>query len=332
MKVHHSSNESSAIAEAQWKELDAASLYSKPHIPTEYVVPQLLPVRHLTLLAGKPKSGKTWIALQLAMAVAMDRPFLGRTVTTPGRVLFCEFDDAEDQIQHRLRVLLPRLGTTEMRSLKALKLIYSVQIDRHSWIEKLDRKLGQSVGEGDPYRLVVLDPYLAFRTNGKKSDLIASDYEEISRLRALCSQHGCAALLVHHLRKGTSKYLADQILGSTGLTAAVDGWWVIVEDEHAPGHVHINVQGRSVPKTSFKIRFGFDGQERGIHLVDEGVHLAAGPAEGEVLRLLQMSGPMAPGAIAQAVGKEPNTIYQLLHRLRGRELVRKIGNDYVFPS
>ena len=59
----------------------AADLQKKKFAPINWVVPGIV-VEGLTLLAGKPKRGKSWFALNLALAVAQGGTTLG-AITAP---------------------------------------------------------------------------------------------------------------------------------------------------------------------------------------------------------------------------------------------------------
>ena len=54
----------------------------------DYAVEGLLPLTGTAVLAGRPKSGKSTLALNLALAVARGEPFLGRE-TRKGPALYC---------------------------------------------------------------------------------------------------------------------------------------------------------------------------------------------------------------------------------------------------
>ena len=45
--------------------------------PIQFFVDGLVP-EGITLLAGLPKAGKSWLALDLAVAVSQGKPFLGK--------------------------------------------------------------------------------------------------------------------------------------------------------------------------------------------------------------------------------------------------------------
>ncbi len=312
--------------------MDAATLYAQTFAAPTCIVPEMLLAGHLTLVAGRPKSWKTWLVLQLAIAVASGRMFLGRPIVTPGRVLVFELDDDPQQLHGRLHLLVPRIGADDHQALKNINFVHSQKPLRQGGLRELDQQLKEARRLGKPYQLVVIDPYMAVRSNRKAKDWVAADYQELGALRQLCIMHRCTGVLAHHLRKAASPYAADQVLGTTGITAAVDGWWIVMEDSHSPEHKLMEVKGRSIPGTMLRIGFNADGLNPGVCVVNEGVELKAGPEGKEILLLLKKRGPLTPSEIAKARHCSPNNVYQLLSRLRQRGLVNKDGTKYVYPS
>ncbi len=72
--------------------ITAYDLMRATFLPTRWMVPGLLP-DGLTLLAGKPKMGKSWLALELAIAVATGGVALGQIPVEPGDVLYLALED-----------------------------------------------------------------------------------------------------------------------------------------------------------------------------------------------------------------------------------------------
>jgi len=66
----------------------------------EFIVPGLIPLG-LTILAGRPKSGKSFLALQLCIAVASGSALLDRP-TQKRKVLYCALEDSPRRIQQRM--------------------------------------------------------------------------------------------------------------------------------------------------------------------------------------------------------------------------------------
>jgi predicted ATP-dependent serine protease len=63
--------------------ITAKALQTKTFAPVRIIVPGLIP-EGVTILAGKPKIGKSWLALDICAAVAADRFVLGETKPVQG--------------------------------------------------------------------------------------------------------------------------------------------------------------------------------------------------------------------------------------------------------
>ena len=75
-------------------------------VPQEWIVDGLLRVgrKRISLLAGKPESGKSCIGRQLTVAVAKGLPFFGRK-TVRGSVLLWQTEELPEDVQASLRCL-----------------------------------------------------------------------------------------------------------------------------------------------------------------------------------------------------------------------------------
>src|SRR5205807_6101859 len=73
--------------------------------PTRWAIPEILP-EGLTLLAGKPKLGKSWLALSAALSIACGGVALGTQPVIRGDVLYLALEDNARRLQARTRRLL----------------------------------------------------------------------------------------------------------------------------------------------------------------------------------------------------------------------------------
>ena len=62
--------------------------------PMTWIVPEYFP-EGLTVLAGKPKIGKSWLMLAVALAVARGTEVLGQFIDKGGDVLYGAFEDGK---------------------------------------------------------------------------------------------------------------------------------------------------------------------------------------------------------------------------------------------
>jgi len=72
--------------------------------PIKYVVPGYI-AEGLTLLAGKPKLGKSWFAMEIGLAVAIGGICLGNVHCEQGDVLYLALEDNRRRLQSRIRRL-----------------------------------------------------------------------------------------------------------------------------------------------------------------------------------------------------------------------------------
>ena len=75
-----------------------------------YVVPGIIP-EGLTILAGKPKIGKSWMALDIAIGTATSKPVLGGFRVEQGDVLYCCLGDKPRRLKRRVTNCFRRLVT-----------------------------------------------------------------------------------------------------------------------------------------------------------------------------------------------------------------------------
>lgn len=87
-----------------------ADLQYKSFPPLRWIIEDILP-EGVTLVAAKPKSKKSWLALGLALAIAMGGKALGRLNVMQGGVLFLDLEGNERRIQSRVRAILGSTST-----------------------------------------------------------------------------------------------------------------------------------------------------------------------------------------------------------------------------
>src|SRR3954468_9746925 len=83
----------------------AAALQHMRFPPIKYVVPGYI-AEGLTLFAGKPKLGKSWLLLHGAIAGARGGYTLGEVQCVEGDVLYCALEDNRRRLQSRMTRLL----------------------------------------------------------------------------------------------------------------------------------------------------------------------------------------------------------------------------------
>jgi hypothetical protein len=166
------------------------------------------------IIGGEPKCCKSFLALDLAVAVASGRPCLRRySVRRPGSVLLFAAEDAHHVVRERLRGICAAAGT-ELSSLEVHVVRNpSIRLD----IEADRERLRQAVERLQP-RLLVLDPFI--RMHRISESAVGEVAGVLGYLRALQREFRTAVCLVHHMRKSAGNVRGGQALrGSSELHA-----------------------------------------------------------------------------------------------------------------
>lgn len=210
--------------------VNAYDIYVKDLPPTKWYVGEVLQ-EGATLLSGDPKVGKSFLALQIAIAVAgMAEGVCGSLpVGVHGRVLYLALDDgSEKRIHERLHQL-----TGDVDAVKNIDFVYQRQLRSlvNGFLDDLEQAMKQR-----EYVLVILDTLGAvLDPNSGKNSVYRQEYQEAIKLQKLAQKFGCCLLIIHHTNKGEGKDAVQRASGSHGLTGAVDSVMLLSRDEQGRG-------------------------------------------------------------------------------------------------
>src|SRR5215212_8360654 len=197
-----------------------------------WIVPGIVP-EGTTILAGKPKMGKSWLALGTSLAVAAGGIALGTKRVERGAVLYLALEDNPRRLQSRLKKLLPGGAAPE-----GLELATEWPRLGDGGLDALEAWLNTHPDA----RLVVIDTLAKIRAGQSGKNLYKEDYEAVEPLVELAAHHNVAILIVHHLRKLGAEDPLDQVSGSMGLTGGADGA-LVLNRERGPTPISTSREG-----------------------------------------------------------------------------------------
>jgi archaellum biogenesis ATPase FlaH len=193
-----------------------SDIYSAPQERVSFCVDNLLPFAGLSVLAGKPKSGKTTLARQLAVAISQGLPFLGRK-TQQGSVLYMALEEKQSEVAEHFQ----SLGLCESDPVRIL----CGAVQKHNAIAMLSETL-QTARD---INLIIIDPI--FRFVGVKDINAYIDVSDaLERLLELARKSGVHILTAHHLKKREPDDIMDGTLGSTAIAGGVDTFIALKAD------------------------------------------------------------------------------------------------------
>lgn len=218
----------------------AAELLAMDLPEIRWAVPDIIP-EGVSILAGKPKLGKSWMALGLCVAVASGGMALGNKPVEKGEALYLGLEDNTRRLQKRMKAVLGDEPAPE-------GLYYETEYPRmdEGGLVALDEWLD----EHPDCRLVVIDTLAKYKPapRGGRS-AYDEDRETVDPLSSLIEKHGVAIVLVHHLRKMAASDPIDEINASTGLSAGVDGV-LLLRRERGEADASLYVDGREIEEAA----------------------------------------------------------------------------------
>ena len=212
------------------------------------VVDNMLPVG-LTILAGSPKLGKSWLVLGLACAVANGTEFLHH-LTRQGDVLLLDLEGSPFRIKERLEQA--NLGFPDYLQIchDTPKLDAGFMDFLEYWWSRVPLA-----------RLIIIDTIVKIRGEGKKSSKNAyeADSEMFSPLQRFALEKGISIVCVTHLRKtnhysGATEDWIERITGSMGLTGVSDNVWGLFR-QRGSNSAFLRTTSRDVDAGDFVLDF-----------------------------------------------------------------------------
>lgn len=297
----------------------AAGLMAMELPPVQWCVPGLLP-EGVTILAGKPKLGKSWLSLNLALAVASGGLALGARRVERGECLYMALEDNQRRLQKRLGKLLngnePPAG---------LHIATAWQTMDSGGAESLDNWLR----EHPECRLVVVDVLQKVRPHtASNQSVYASDYHALQALHEAAAKHSVAVLVIHHLRKAEATDPLDEISGSTGLSGAADGMLVLKRDR-GRGDAYLYVDGRDIEEPA-EHALTWDSERCIWSLAGDAKEFRTSQERADILRVLEKTSQgMTPTEIANALDRNPNSTKKLVWTMsRDGQITSDSGRYY----
>lgn len=283
------------------------------YAPVMWVVEGYLP-EGFSVLAGRQKLGKTWLAIDWAIAVATSGCAMGEITCERGDVLYIDMENGDRRIQRRVETIFP--NSANRPDLSRLQWAGDVIALGKGFIGAIEK---WRLSAAKP-RLIVIDVLQRIKPAGLKArNAYENDYDAFAGLQSWAMEHGIAVLALHHTRKGGADDPLEALTGSNGLSACADT--TLVLDRDASG-ITLYVRGRDVEEKETALIF------------DGGIWSMIGDA-GEVRRsdersrilseLFTANAPITPVELVAATGMKRNNLDQLLYRMAKAGEIQKCG-------
>jgi putative DNA primase/helicase len=199
----------------------------------DWLVDGIIPVGTRGLMIADAKTGKSPLALDLALALASGSSWLGHVVPKRRRVAIISREDAPQETARRLRLFQAGTAARTEYNWGQIWVNTSEQspeflLDRIDEVDALIKEL-----QMEQFDLAIFDVLRELHTGDENDNTVMAAV--LASLKRIQSEAHCAILLLHHLSKMQSANIFRDARGA----GAIHGWteWgvgITVADETAP--------------------------------------------------------------------------------------------------
>lgn len=227
--------------------ISAYDLQNKTFAERYYAVQNMIPEGE-TVIAAPPKTGKSWLMLDMCLKVAEGKPFLGFE-TNMSDTLYLALEDGDSFEQERLNIV-----TAGSEAPKNFHFVFSnVMPMNEGFLLQLEEllKLYPAV------RVVVIDTlqFVKYR-QGKSESAYECDYRTGRDLKEFAEKYHLAIVVVTHTTKMI--HIEDEmsnVSGTNGVTGAADAVIVLSKEKRTDKDAKMFITGRKVRQSMHSIIF-----------------------------------------------------------------------------
>lgn len=309
---------------ANWEEavVPAAFLYRYKFEQEPFVIDQVLP-QGTMIITGKPKTRKSWLALNFAWAVASGGKALGKFDAVRGDALYIDLEMGGKRLHKRLHVVSPDIEPPK-------GFHFATHWPRigegfETWLRDYMR--------GHPFtRLVVVDTLVGIRATRKRyEDPYEADKAFSQTLTNLCHEFRIAMLLIHHSRKADGSDITDDASGSTGLVGGVDNYGALRLHRQEKGAGQLLLTGRDI-EIDGDLSLRWDARLAQWNVVEESQEERLSPERRDVLSLLTERPGLKPKEIALILKRDEPGTRRLLVGMLAAGLLTNAQGGYWYVA
>jgi len=283
-------------------EAEPHSLWETEHLvfpEVKWLIEGLLP-QGLAILGGRPKSGKSLLAMNIALGVVSGGRVLNRQCAQ-GDVLYLAYEDAHDLFVDRAKQIKEAMrmrGFFNADNKSSFDYYVSGEVEKANdgGVRKIHSWLVRHPNAG----LIVIDTLGLFKDQTRAGDMEA-EYKAINAIQKMAIEHKVCILLIHHTNKQLSSTTGEQQLaGTTGIAAAPDTIMVMNKDLGG-NFTKLESKGRRTPEEEMAITLD---KETLLWIYSGEVEdMRTGEQKKSVLELLSVyEGEMSPQEIFRELG------------------------------
>lgn len=287
------------------------ALMKKSFPEREWVWEGVLPRGELAVLSGPKGSGKTLLALDIALSASLGNPVLG-IPTTRTSCAYLSLELGERIMHKRLRKTGFPLEGADCAFFwkwpflpKGAEAIRAI-IKRHK------------------IEFVVIDVIAKIRDARTDWSDYGDAYSQLSPLREIAQDTNATILFLTHSRKGETEDPSERILGSVGLSGTTGVILSLTTRLNQKTGI-LEVAGNDVEYKKIPIELKTEPLRFVLSEADPQEQLLSPERKAVLETFKSLGGTATTAEVSKALGKDSNTVSFLLRRLAGDGLITSVG-------
>lgn len=288
----------------------------------EWIVPAMLP-EGLIVLAGKQKTGKSWLGLTVGLGVASGEPVLGSIDVEQGQVLYLALNESKRQLQERLSRLLV-MGASLHHAFEYMTHWQRLHDDSSGGIEAW-------LVSHPRARLVIIDSWVTAQRDSELQSRVedSSDNQLFESLRTLAHAYHICILVHFHTNDATANHSFDILTARSGTSTYADGILHLKGVRGTKDAVLTGTGRAYAQRMNLALSFN-NGFWQNTGPATTRTRSTLTQARQAIIDVLhEHDRPMKPGEIALALGKRVDTIRTMLYAMKASNLIRATEQGYV---
>lgn len=299
--------------------VDVSELQDKTLPPMKWLIDDLLPVGGVVMLSAKPKMGKSFLAIQLALSVASGGEFLGFQARKH-EVLYIDLETSQRSMKNRISMMTE--DAPKGLYLMTPQEVFEFGNIGNGFEEQVDYFLESHKG----VKLVIVDTYgLIQGSRTAAQNIYRQEYAEISHLNSWARKKGFTLVLIHHQNKQDDYANPVQgISGSTGITGGLQAYYILSKRDYTDKTTKLTIGGKEIAERDIFIQPESDVNRTWVEVEPEDrpsrrKTVSADPVTMAIRELCADSEELEITAkeLADRVGKSPRSVGLWLNQYEG---------------
>ena len=317
-----------------------------PRPPVEYAIDEILPMKSVSVFYGYPGSLKSFLVLDMLMAVATGNNFLpsmpNSQDTSPGygveksSVLWIDFDNGTDVSFDREEAVGRCYGANLTTSFYHISLPEWKGINKKSIDSMID--LIKSIGSETP-RVICFDTLLRF--SGVQDENSSEMDQLMKSLRRIAEELSAAVIVISHSNKTNNGRAGNALRGHSSIEGGVDSVFRVSRDAQSDVIDIEQQKARRHTVKPFSARFTYKTKGNSRELEEARFYSVSGSGnvsatkqtnkqndlEQLILETLENAGQkMSKNQICNSIKRRRTDIYQTLEKLERDLAVEKTNH------